>query len=100
MTPTLVFDLETIPDADGLRKLNGWGAEVPDQEVVERALTARREAVGHDFLPLHLHKVAVVGCVFRDDQAFASRRWASPMIPRPPCWRASSRPSSATRPSW
>ena len=25
MTPTLVFDLETIPDADGLRKLNGWG---------------------------------------------------------------------------
>ena len=60
MTPTLVFDLETIPDADGLRKLNGWSADVPDAEVVERALTARREAVGHDFLPLHLHKVAVV----------------------------------------
>lgn len=70
MTPTLVFDLETIPDADGLRKLNGWSADVPDAEVVERALTARREAVGHDFLPLHLHKVAVVGCVFRDDQGF------------------------------
>ena len=42
MTPTLVFDLETIPDADGLRKLNGWGEDVPDAEVVERALTARR----------------------------------------------------------
>lgn len=68
MTPALVFDLETIPDAEGLRKLNGWGADVPDAEVVERALAARREAVGHDFLPLHLHKVAVIGCVFRDDQ--------------------------------
>ena len=32
MTPTLVFDLETIPDADGLRKLNGWGEDVPDAE--------------------------------------------------------------------
>ena len=28
-------------------------------------------------------------------RAFASRRWASPTIPRPRCWRASSRPSSA-----
>ena len=81
MTPTLVFDLETIPDADGLRKLNGWGADVPDQEVVERALTARREAVGHDFLPLHLHKVAVVGCVFRDDQGFRVKTLGQPDDP-------------------
>ena len=100
MTPTLVFDLETIPDADGLRKLNGWGEDVPDAEVVERALTARREAVGHDFLPLHLHKVAVVGCVFRDDQGFRVKTLGQPTIPRPRCWRASSRPSSAIPPSW
>jgi len=25
MTPTLVFDLETIPDVEGLRRLHGWG---------------------------------------------------------------------------
>ena len=81
MTPTLVFDLETIPDADGLRKLNGWGEDVPDAEVVERALTARREAVGHDFLPLHLHKVAVVGCVFRDDQGFRVKTLGQPDDP-------------------
>lgn len=70
MTPILVFDLETIPDVDGLRTLNDWGPEVSDDDVAERAFTARREAVGHDFLPLHLQKIAVVGCAFRDDDGF------------------------------
>lgn len=70
MTPTLVFDLETLPDAAGLRRLNGWGAEIGDLEVVERATAARRESVGHDFMPLHLHKIAVIGCVFRDANGF------------------------------
>ncbi len=70
MTPMLVFDLETIPDVEGLRTLNGWGEELSDAEVVERAYAARREAVGHDFLPLHLQKIAVIGCVFRDDDGF------------------------------
>ncbi|HWK70457.1 MAG TPA: 3'-5' exonuclease [Burkholderiaceae bacterium] len=71
MTPTLVFDLETIPDAQGLRRLNPeWDAGMSDTQVIEAALAARRESHGTDFLPLHLHKVAVVGCVFRDDQGF------------------------------
>ena len=70
MTPILVFDLETIPDVDGLRTLNDWGPEVRDDDVAERAFAARREAVGHDFLPLHLQKIAVVGCAFRDDEGF------------------------------
>ena len=70
MTPSLVFDLETIPDIEGLRRLHGWGVDVSDVEVATRALAARKEATGSDFLPLHLHKVAVVGCVFRDDQGF------------------------------
>jgi len=73
MTPILVFDLETIPDVEGLRALNGWSQDVPDAEVVERAFAARREAVGHDFLPLHLQKIAVVGCAFRDDDGFRVR---------------------------
>lgn len=70
MTPTLVFDLETIPDIVGLRRLNGWSEDVTDSEVATRAFAARKEVTGSDFLPLHLHQVAVVGCVFRDDQGF------------------------------
>ena len=73
MTPTLVFDLETIPDVEGLRRLYGWGSEIPDTEVAQRAFAARKELTGSDFLPLHLQRVAVVGCVFRDDQGFRVR---------------------------
>ena len=83
MTPTLVFDLETLPDVAGLRRLNGWGADVPDSEVAERAFAERREATGGDFLPLHLHRVAVIGCVFRDDQGFRVRTLGNPDDPEP-----------------
>lgn len=67
MTPVLVFDLETIPDAGGLRALNGWD-DLDDNQVVERALAERHEKTGNNFLPLHLHQIAVIGCVFRDDK--------------------------------
>ncbi|AUL47110.1 3'-5' exonuclease [Bordetella trematum] len=83
MTPTLVFDLETVPDVHGLRQLHGWGDDVSDLEVAERAFAARREAVGHDFLPLHLQKVAVIGCVFRDDQGFRVKTLGQPDDPEP-----------------
>ncbi|MGN6578677.1 MAG: 3'-5' exonuclease [Bordetella sp.] len=83
MTPTLVFDLETLPDVAGLRRLNGWGAEISDLEVAERAFAARREATGSDFLPLHLQRVAVVGCVFRDDQGFRVKTLGNPDDPEP-----------------
>ena len=73
MIPTLVFDLETIPDADGLRRLNPQWADLPDADLIESALAQRRETHGNDFLPLHLQKIAVVGCVFRDDQGFRVR---------------------------
>jgi len=83
MTPTLVFDLETLPDVAGLRRLNGWGSEVSDLEVAERAFAARREATGSDFMPLHLQRVAVVGCVFRDDQGFRVKCLGNPDDPEP-----------------
>ena len=82
MTPTLVFDPETIPDADGLRKLNGWGEDVPDAEVVERALTARREAaVGMTSCRCTCTRSRWWAACSVTTRAFASRRWASPTIP-------------------
>lgn len=72
MTPVLVFDLETIPDAKGLRELNGWD-DLDDTEVIERALAERKEETGNTFLPLHLHRIAVIGCVFRNDKGFQVR---------------------------
>jgi predicted PolB exonuclease-like 3'-5' exonuclease len=69
MTPTLVFDLETIPDVQGLRRIHGQ-SELSDDEVVEKAFAERQAKTGSTFLPHHLHKIAVIGCVFRDDNGF------------------------------
>ncbi len=70
MIPVLVFDIETIPDVAGLRALNGLPADLPDAEVAQQAFDARREKTGSDFLQHHLHRVAAISCVFRDDEGF------------------------------
>ncbi len=73
MTPTLVFDLETVPDIAGLRRLRPQWAELTDAEVAAQACAERREKTGSDFLPHHLHRVVAIGCGFRDDQGFRVR---------------------------
>ncbi|HEV2612354.1 MAG TPA: 3'-5' exonuclease [Noviherbaspirillum sp.] len=70
MIPVLVFDIETIPDVRGLRVLHDHPASMTDAEVAASAFAARREKTGSDFLQHHLHKVAAISCVFRDDDGF------------------------------
>ena len=70
MNPVLVFDIETVPDIASVRKLRGIGPELPDADVAAMALQLRRQAVGHDFLPLHLHRVIVISCALRDRDSF------------------------------
>ncbi len=67
MTPVLAFDIETIPDVAGIRRLHGLPADLPDREVAEVAFQRRRTQTGSDFLPPHLQKVAVISCVLRGD---------------------------------
>ena len=66
MTPVLVFDIETVPDIEGLCLLRDTPADMPAAEVAERAFEERREKTGSDFLPLHLHRVVAISCVLRD----------------------------------
>jgi predicted PolB exonuclease-like 3'-5' exonuclease len=73
MTPTLVFDIETVPDTAGLRRLRPEWQTLDDAEVAERAFAERREKTGSDFLPLHLHRVVAIGCGFRDAQGLRVR---------------------------
>ncbi|HEX7155973.1 MAG TPA: 3'-5' exonuclease [Burkholderiaceae bacterium] len=73
MVPILVFDLETVPDIDGLRRLHPAWAPLDAREVAERAFAERRERTGADFLPLHLQRVVAVGCAMRDDTGFRVR---------------------------
>jgi len=74
MTPVLVFDIETIPDAVGLRKLWGVAADVSDQAVIDLASQRRRQATGSDFLPAHVQRVVAISCVMRSDEGV--RAWS------------------------
>ena len=72
--PVLVFDIETIPDVAGLRRLNDLAPELSDAEVAELAFQQRRAKTGNDFLPLHLQRVVTISCVLRTGDGF--RVWS------------------------
>ncbi len=72
--PVLVFDIETVPDIAGLRKLHDLDAAISDEQVAAMAFQRRRQATGGDFLQLHLHRVVAIACALRDRDSF--RVWS------------------------
>jgi predicted PolB exonuclease-like 3'-5' exonuclease len=62
----LAFDIETVPDCAGIRRVHGLAASLPDAEVAEVAFQKRRAQSGSDFLQPHLHRVVVISCVLRE----------------------------------
>jgi predicted PolB exonuclease-like 3'-5' exonuclease len=72
LTPVLAFDIETVPDVEGIRKIHGLPADLPASEVAEVAFQRRRAQSGatsgaaSDFLPPHLHRVVAIACVLRE----------------------------------
>jgi len=69
MKPVLAFDIETIPDVAGIRRLHELPANLPDHEAAEVAFQKRRAQTGSDFLGPQLHRVVVIGCVLREGDA-------------------------------
>jgi len=67
MTPTLVFDIETVPDLAGLRRVHSLPAELADADVLEWALQQRRAATGSEFVPPYLQRVVAIACALRED---------------------------------
>ncbi len=70
MTPTLIFDIETIPDTDGLKILLGLPEETSADDVANIAFHQRRQHNGSDFLPLQQHKVCAISCALREGDSF------------------------------
>ncbi|MFZ2540613.1 MAG: 3'-5' exonuclease [Gallionella sp.] len=70
MNPTLIFDIENIPDIAGLRTLHELDERVSDAEVAEMAFQLRRQKTGGDFLPHHLQQVVAISCVLREGDNF------------------------------
>jgi predicted PolB exonuclease-like 3'-5' exonuclease len=80
VTPVLVFDIETIPDVAGIRRLHELPAVLSDAEVAEFAFQKQRAKNGSDFLPHHLQRVVVISCVLRSDEGFKVWSLAEPKL--------------------
>jgi 3'-5' exonuclease len=74
MIPILVFDIETVPDVAGIRRVHDIAQSVDDAGVLDWFLQRRRAATGGDFAPLHLQKVVAIACAMRD--AAGIRIWS------------------------
>lgn len=65
---TLVFDIETIPDLDGARRILGLPGASED-EVWNAMRTLRRAEKGTEFQPAHLQRIVAISCVLRMDDS-------------------------------
>ena len=65
MATVLVFDIETIPDVAGLRRLEDFPESMSDAEVASKAMADRAAKTGSEFLPLFLQKIVAISCVIR-----------------------------------
>ena len=65
-----VFDIETIPDVEGGRRL--WDLEgLTDKEVANIMFHKRRQETGSEFLRLHLHRIVAISVALRSRDKFA-----------------------------
>jgi predicted PolB exonuclease-like 3'-5' exonuclease len=70
LSPVLVFDIETVPDIAGLRRLHDMDSSLSDHDVAETAFQLRRQSHGNDFLPHYLQRVLVISCALHDRESF------------------------------
>ena len=63
------FDIETVPDTDLGRQMYGLEG-LEDEDVGTAMLFKRQQSVGHDFLPLHQHRVVAISVALRRGDTF------------------------------
>lgn len=71
--PVLVFDIETIPDLEGGRRVLGLEG-MNDAEVWAAMKTLRLAQKGSDFMPAHLQRVVAISVALRQGETF--RCWS------------------------
>ena len=62
--PVLIFDLETVPDLEGARRLHDFDG-LSDAEVAEALFALRRIKTGSEFLAHALHRVVSIGVLYQ-----------------------------------
>ena len=68
-----VFDIETIPDIDGCRRIYDLH-DLSDEDVARAVFQMRRQQSGGEFLRLHLHRIVTISAVLRTRDQF--RVWS------------------------
>ena len=110
---TLVFDIETIPDVAGGRKIYDLPDDLDDDGVAKAMFHLRYQKAGTEFLPHHLHCVAAISVTFRgrgddfkvwslgDESASAVERPSRPSGPGlpPPATTAAGTPAGMPPPA-
>lgn len=67
---SLVFDIETVPDLEGGRRLFGLDG-LSDADTAAAMFHLRRQESGNDFLRLHLQRVVAISAVYRSHDKIA-----------------------------
>lgn len=62
----LAFDIETVPDVKGGRRLLELDDSLSDHDVAEAMFAKRREKTGNDFIASHLQQVVAISAVYRN----------------------------------
>jgi predicted PolB exonuclease-like 3'-5' exonuclease len=65
----LVFDIETIPDIDGCRRIYDLHG-LSDDDVARAVFQLRRQQSGTEFLRHYLHRVVAISAVLRTRDQF------------------------------
>ena len=68
------FDIETVPDVELGRELLDLG-DLSDEDAATAMTFKRHQAVGHDFLPLHQHRIVAIS-VALSGRAIQFRVWS------------------------
>ncbi|MGH1426788.1 MAG: 3'-5' exonuclease [Arenicella sp.] len=71
----LAFDIETIPDISGGRRLYDLGDDLSDDDVTKVMFNKQRDKSGNEFLPSHLQRVCAVSVAYRNSMTNEFKVW-------------------------
>ena len=71
----LTFDIETIPDISGGRRLYDLGDDLTDDDVTKVMFNKQRDKSGNEFLPSHLQRVCAVSVAYRNSMTNEFKVW-------------------------
>lgn len=69
--PLLVFDIETIADIDGARRIYPQLAKLNDADTLSALTAIRTQEAGHDFMRLPLQRIVCISALYIKDGQFS-----------------------------